>query len=138
MYFHSYKCLALFGASGLEQSQYCLSILMQRNRPAMVSFLYDIVEQVGNFTYQSLHLEYLEQYVDIPFLSWLIWLFTPIIVSYQIHFIFICNWCMIKRILSTSLLQRHWYNKGNSNIEMARKAKFPKVLSGNLYCLFAF
>ena len=76
--------MTLFGVNGLENSQNCLSILMQRNRPAMVNFLYNIVEQIGNYTYESLHLEYLEQYVDIPFLSWLIWLFTPIIVSYQV------------------------------------------------------
>lgn len=134
MYFCSYKCLSLFRVSGLEQSQYCLSILMQRNRPAMVNFLYDIVEQVGNFTYQSLHLEYLEQYIDIHFLSWLIWLFTPIIVSYQIHFTLIFNRCLNKGILSSFLLQRPWYNKGIGSIEMAKKAKNSKVFPINSYC----
>lgn len=53
-----------------------------RDRPAMVYFLYDFVEKVGNFTYSTLQLEYLEQYVDLDFLSWLVWLFTPVVVSF--------------------------------------------------------
>ncbi|GFY43790.1 transmembrane protein 68 [Trichonephila inaurata madagascariensis] len=60
---------------------------MIKDRPAMVTYLYDLVEKIGNYTYVTLNLAYLEKYIDIPFLSWLVWLFTPIIIAFVFPFV---------------------------------------------------
>ncbi|XP_015906728.1 DGAT1/2-independent enzyme synthesizing storage lipids isoform X2 [Parasteatoda tepidariorum] len=60
---------------------------MRKDRPAMLNYLYDFVEKIGNYSYSTLHLEYLEKYIDIQFTSWLLWLFTPIIVAFVFPFI---------------------------------------------------
>ena len=43
--------------------------------------MYRFTETVGNFTYQQLKMSSVDNYIDIDFIGWLIWLFTPVIVS---------------------------------------------------------
>ena len=56
--------------------------------------LYKFHESVANYTYYKLNLSSLENYIDIDVLKWLIWLFTPVVVSDDKHHficVFLCN-----------------------------------------------
>ncbi len=52
--------------------------------------LYKFSESVGNYTYYKLNLSSIDNYIDIDLLKWMIWLFTPVVVSNQ--YLFITNW----------------------------------------------
>lgn len=45
--------------------------------------LHRFSESIGNYTVNTLNFISIENYIDIDVLKWLIWLFTPFVVSYS-------------------------------------------------------
>ncbi|XP_076329592.1 DGAT1/2-independent enzyme synthesizing storage lipids isoform X2 [Tachypleus tridentatus] len=51
--------------------------------------LYFYIEKLGNSTYALKTLEVIEIYVDLVFIRWLLWLFTPIVISFLLPLLII-------------------------------------------------
>ncbi|RWS30023.1 transmembrane protein 68-like protein [Leptotrombidium deliense] len=71
-------------------------------------------EHISNYTYYSLKVNGVEDYVDIDFVKWLIWLFTPIIVTFILPF-------LILVLFYVSALIVHIY-KHRSKLQIVKEA----------------
>ncbi|RWS15221.1 transmembrane protein 68-like protein [Dinothrombium tinctorium] len=71
-------------------------------------------EHVGNYSYHSLRLHRVENYVDIDFVKWLIWLFTPVIVTFLLP-------ALILVLFYVSALIVHIY-KHRSRLQVVKEA----------------